>query len=444
VKGIIREALAELRVLIRQSAKSWFVCASLATTVALLLLFTLTRMINVLQTKGFGAHGYCLLWLPGLIALYVSSDALIFLSYVCISLMLMYFVHKTWRMIPFEWVFIAFGVFIISCGITHFMDILTLWIPVYWLAGIVKQITADASAITAIALFMHRRDIFSVVHSAVASEERKQQLEQAHDVLQKEATSQNKNLVDLAEELIQASRLQRDFVATVSHEFRTALFGIQGFSAVMRDEVCTPEEIHEYASDIHGEAVRLGRMIANLLDLEQMRSGEMPFALKHIDLNALIRKVTDHFRLVFETHVFHLQLDDTLPQCMGDSDKLEQVVVNLLNNAMKYSPDGGKITVGSQIKEEMVQIWVQDYGIGIPPEFLDKVFDPYTRVGAARNIKGTGLGLSISRQIMQMHGGNIWAESSGLEGEGSSFYFTLPFSNEEQPQQPNKHRSTND
>jgi signal transduction histidine kinase len=167
-------------------------------------------------------------------------------------------------------------------------------------------------------------------------------------------------------------------------------------------------------------------MITNLLDLERMKSGRMPLTLEHIDLNALIRKVLDHLHLTSSEHTFRLQLDSTLPECMGDYDKLAQVVTNLLNNAIKYSPHGGEILVGSQTEQKMVRVWVQDHGIGIPPESLEEVFVPYCRIeaGNTRYIKGTGLGLSISRQVIQMHGGRIWVESS--PGQGSCFHFTIP------------------
>jgi signal transduction histidine kinase len=220
--------------------------------------------------------------------------------------------------------------------------------------------------------------------------------------------------------------MQRNFVATVSHEFRTALTTIQGFSELMRKETSDPEEVSEYATYIFGEAKRLGRMITDLLDLERMKSGRMPLTREYMDLNSLIRNVLEHLRATSSKHTFRLQLDDTLPKCSGDYDKLAQVVTNLVTNAIKYSPQGGEILVGSQTAEKTAQVWVQDHGIGIPSESLEDVFVPYCRINAGntRYIKGTGLGLSISRQIIQMHGGHIWVESS--LGQGSRFHFTVP------------------
>src|SRR3954453_11762779 len=129
-RGLLREMLTELGTLVQQSlAESWFLRISLATTVVLLLLFIWGKLVNVFATQGFGPHGACLLWLPGLITLYVGSDTSIGLSYVSISAMLIYLVIRTRHTIPFQWVFVAFGIFIIACGATHFMDVWTLWVP---------------------------------------------------------------------------------------------------------------------------------------------------------------------------------------------------------------------------------------------------------------------------------------------------------------------------
>jgi signal transduction histidine kinase len=832
---------------------------SLAATAVIFLLFIWTRLIDVFATAGFGAHGWCLLWHPGLITLYVGSDTSIGLAYVSISATLIYLVYRTRRTIPFQWIFVAFGIFIIACGATHFLDVWTLWVPAYWLLGTVKLLTALASVTTALALPPLLPKVQALIHRAAVSEERKRQLEQAHSelsalyqksqdldrlktaffanvshdlrtpltlilgptqtlltaqqpteeqhqmlevvqrnaltllkhvndllalaqleagqmalnasmvdlglllrgcaahfealaqerhltltvesppsvlayldaekfqhiclnllsnavkfapaegrircvlsqegergiitvqdngpgikpelrqaiferfwqgednltrrfggtglglaivkefvelhrgtitvdeamgggtlftvefplgttasapqeamlreppiteevispfltelsqepedeesllptrrigpiegpqplvlviedhkdmvhflidilapeyrmvvagdglnglekaltlqpdlmlcdlmmprmsgeqfiakarahptldtipimvlsaraddalrikllgqgiqeylvkpffpeelrvrianlivmkqarqVLQQEVATQNQSLVTLAkevalrkresqealselqrlnQELIHASQVQRNFVATVSHEFRTALTTIQGFSELMRKETLDPEEIPEYAAYIFAEAKRLGRMITDLLDLERMKSGRMPLKREHMDLNALIKNVLEHLRATSSKHTFRLQLDDTLPECMGDSDKLAQVVTNLVMNAIKYSPHGGEILVGSQVEEQMAQVWVQDHGIGIPSESLEEVFVPYCRIdaGTTRYIKGTGLGLSISRQIIQMHGGHTWVESS--LGQGSCFHFTIP------------------
>lgn len=272
-------------------------------------------------------------------------------------------------------------------------------------------------------------------------------MKQAHQVLQQEVATQNQSLVMLAREvaarkresqqalealqqvnmqLAHANQVQRNFVATVSHEFRTALASIQGFSEVMCEGACSREEVQEYAGDICAEAKRLNRMIADVLDLERMKSGRMALAQEAIDLNALLREVLELLRPTAPGHSFHLQLDEAQPACLGDRDRLTQVITNLLSNAIKYSPRGGEILLGSQVKQGLAQVWVQDHGIGIPPDAFEEVFVSYSRieVETTRYIKGSGLGLSIARQIIQMHGGHIWVESR--LGFGSCFFFTIP------------------
>jgi signal transduction histidine kinase len=131
-------------------------------------------------------------------------------------------------------------------------------------------------------------------------------------------------------------------------------------------------------------------------------------------------------RLNTPRHEIHLQLDEGIPQLLADRDKLTQVITNLLSNAVKYSPDGGRITVDSRLDGGFAHVRVVDEGVGIRPEAFEKLFEPYTRAESekTRYIQGTGLGLAISRQIVTLHGGNMWAES---EPEAdSTFHFTLP------------------
>ena len=223
------------------------------------------------------------------------------------------------------------------------------------------------------------------------------------------------------------NRMQSDFVSIVNHEFRTTLTGIQGFSELMRDEEFSFQEIKEYASDINADARRLSHMITQLLDLDQMKSGQVALHLEKVDLNAVIKTVADRIRPTTSRHPIHLQLDPALPLLAGDSDKLTQVITNLVNNALKYSPDGGVIVLSSSIDGGHGHVRVQDHGIGIPPDALEQVFDPYysrIKSEALRYVKGSGLGLSIVRQVIHMHNGNTWAES--VLGHGSVFHFTIP------------------
>ncbi|MGH2471565.1 MAG: ATP-binding protein [Candidatus Limnocylindria bacterium] len=227
-------------------------------------------------------------------------------------------------------------------------------------------------------------------------------------------------------ELQRLNRAKSDFVSIVSHEFRTPLTGIQGFSEMMQSEDLTLDEMREYAGDINKDAHRLNRMITEMLDLDKMESGRMELHREPVDLNAIVSEAVDLVRPNAPLHPLSVRLDPMLGEISGDRDKLTQVMANLLNNAVKYSPKGGEIVVSTRVEGVTAHVVVRDHGMGIPKEALETIFERYGRVEsvATRHIQGTGLGLPIVRQIMQLHGGTVWAEST--VGEGSVFHLTLP------------------
>lgn len=238
-----------------------------------------------------------------------------------------------------------------------------------------------------------------------------------------ELVEQQRKAVVQLEELNSA---KSDFVSIVSHEFRTPLTGIQGFSELMRDEDLTVAEMKEYASDINKDAQRLNRMITEMLDLDRMESGRMTLHRELTDINAIVSEAAGRLAPNSPRHPIHLNLDPEIPLVEIDKDKVNQVLLNLLSNAVKYSPGGGPITVTTRVEGDLVHVFVRDAGLGIPQDSVEKVFERFSRLesGATRYIQGTGLGLPISRQIIEMHGGKAWVEST--PGEGSVFQFTLP------------------
>ena len=227
-------------------------------------------------------------------------------------------------------------------------------------------------------------------------------------------------------ELERLSQAKSDFVSIVSHEFRTPLTGIQGFSEMMRDEELSVAEMKEYAGDINKDAQRLNRMINEMLDLDRLESGRMTVERADVDLNSVVTEVADGVRRNAPGHPIALRLDPALGAVSGDRDKLTQVVVNLVSNAVKYSPSGGEIVVTTRAEGPNAHVLVRDHGLGIPADGLEKVFERFARLesDATRFIQGTGLGLPIVRQIITLHGGKAWVEST--VGEGSVFQFTIP------------------
>jgi signal transduction histidine kinase len=167
-------------------------------------------------------------------------------------------------------------------------------------------------------------------------------------------------------------------------------------------------------------------MITQMLDLDRLEAGKIRLELEGIDLNALVSEAVDRARVSTDRHEVKADLQPELPQVLGDADRLTQVVANLLSNAIKYSPDGGEILVRTRLAGNLVEVTVTDHGLGIPQDFIHRLFGRYERFEDknAGKIIGSGLGLAITRQIVEMHGGKISVEST--IGSGSQFAFTIP------------------
>jgi PAS domain S-box-containing protein len=226
-------------------------------------------------------------------------------------------------------------------------------------------------------------------------------------------------------DLEKLDRTKTEFLSIVSHEFRTALTGIQGFSELIRDGGLEPEELRAYGGYIFNDADRVNRLIGDMLDLDRMESGRMSIRMSDVDINEVLSDAIAR-AASSNTIDFKPDLDPRLPIVTGDRDRLVQVVSNLVNNAVKYSPEGGTVTISSRGEGGYALVTVSDTGLGIPQDEIGHVFERFRRVrsGAAQSIAGTGLGLTIVKQIVEMHGGKIWVESA--VGHGSAFHFTVP------------------
>lgn len=237
-----------------------------------------------------------------------------------------------------------------------------------------------------------------------------------------------------AEEIAQAnlnqletlSRLKSEFMSMATHEFRSALVGIQGFSEMIRDTDLEEAEIKSMADDINKESLRVNRMLTEMLDLDRLEAGKIRLELKPTNFNEIVEDAVDRAQVSTRKHHIIAVLEPDLPAVSADADRLTEVLSNLLTNAIKYSPDGGDIEVTTRLAGGSVEVSVKDHGLGIPPEFIGKLFGRYERFEnkGAGKIIGTGLGLAITRQIVEMHGGRIGVEST--QGMGSDFKFTIP------------------
>lgn len=253
----------------------------------------------------------------------------------------------------------------------------------------------------------------------------------------RELRTLNEALNQANQELKELDRLKTNFLATVSHEFKTPLTSIKAFAEILLDEAeesPSSEVTRRFLKIINSESDRLGRLIKHLLDLSRIESNRMAWRMSVFPIHQAVDAAIEGLLPVFGEKRIHLGRDLRCGNALvnADQDRIQEVLGNILDNAIKVSPPGGRIEVGCR-KEDghedglpWVRVSIRDEGDGIPPDQLDRIFDRFTQVESARaGIKGgTGLGLAISREIVEHHGGRIWAENA--PGRGAVFHFTLP------------------
>lgn len=234
----------------------------------------------------------------------------------------------------------------------------------------------------------------------------------------------------LFQDLTRLRRLEtvrRDFVANISHELRTPLASLQSLAETLHDGAMEdPAAARRFLDLMQTEIDTLNQTVRELLELSQIESGEVPLTLQPADPAALWSSAAQRLRMLAERSGLTLTNDtkENLPPVSADSDRTEQVMMNLIHNAVKFTPAGGTITVNAQALDREVQFAIRDTGVGISAEDLPRIFERFYKADKSRSGGGTGLGLSIARHIIEGHGGRIWVESR--EGKGSTFFFTLP------------------
>lgn len=228
----------------------------------------------------------------------------------------------------------------------------------------------------------------------------------------------------------EVERMKNEFVSTVGHELRTPLASLRGFSELMLKRDFSEEKRREFLTIIHKESGRLGKLINDLLDLQRIESGKQMYRLAPASMEQLLQEAAALFAASENGYQFRLEIPGPLPPVRADADRIRQVLANLISNAVKYSPQGGEVVVGARAQDAELLVWVSDQGVGISPEVLPKLFTKFYRgeSGASRGIGGTGLGLALVKEIIELHRGRVWVESS--PGRGSTFFFALPLAEE--------------
>jgi signal transduction histidine kinase len=230
----------------------------------------------------------------------------------------------------------------------------------------------------------------------------------------------------MAEELKKQEDLRSGFVANVSHELRSPMTSIHGFAQGMLDGTIPQEDHQKYLEVIVGETRRLNKLIRELLDLSQIESGKFPLHMQVFDVNELISRVLITFEEKIVSKSLEIEVDFKQDKAMvqADPDRIEQVVINLLDNAVKFTGEGGNIKIWSHGTQDKMLIGVSDNGPGIPEEDQPYVWERFYKVDKSHSgKKGTGLGLSIVKKIIDQHGERITLQSQ--PGGGATFVFSL-------------------
>jgi len=390
--------------------------AGVAALTVLAALLIPTSLHTLFSTGFFMPHRHCYLDNPSMIWLQGLSDLSIGLAYVVISGVLAYLVYKARANIPFEWMFLAFGLFIFSCGCTHFMEVWTLWYPTYWLSGGIKAVTAVASIATAAGLAPLLPRVFNLIDTAKASEQRRLELEKAHQ-----------EMASLNQQLRELDQLKSRFFANVSHELRTPLTLILGHTEKLREgtNLTAAQQLGLGVLKRNGDV--LLRQVNDLLDAAKLEAGGMELSYSEADLAQLVRRTCSNFDTL--AHDRSIRLEVTAPGSLSveaDPEKLEQVLVNLLSNAFKFTPAGGQVRCSLRTENTTRVLEVADTGPGIPQESRASVFERFRQLegGNNRRFGGTGLGLSIVKDLVELHRGSVSVD--GAPDGGAVFTIRIP------------------
>ena len=225
----------------------------------------------------------------------------------------------------------------------------------------------------------------------------------------------------------QIETLRRDFISNVSHELRTPLAAIKALTETLHDGALEdPPAARRFLEQMETEVDSLNLMVTELLELSRIESGRVPLELKPTRPVDILIPACERLRLQAERSELTLGIEcpEDLPAVQADASRVQQVVVNLLNNAIKFTAAGGKVDLSASRQGEAVVFTVRDTGIGISPDDLPRIFERFYKADRARTTSGTGLGLAISRHLVEAHEGKIWAESE--LGKGSTFFFSIP------------------
>jgi signal transduction histidine kinase len=420
---------------------------------------------------GFMPHGHCYLWTPALLWMYILADTVIGLSYYSIPLALLYFVRRRVDL-QFSWILLLFSAFIFACGTTHFISVWTIWHPDYWLDASVKVITAMVSVVTAGILWplipkalrlpstaqlnealrrseseVEQRKRAEVALAAMNESLEARVLARTHDLEQ----AQQKVAEMLAseryarEESERTNLMKDEFLATLSHELRTPLNAMFGWTQVAQQNPANVDLVSKSLAVIDRNIRLQTKLIEDLLDMTAIVSGKIRLDVQPVNLADVIENAIASIKPSADAKSIRIEsvIDPLAANVVGDAGRFQQVLWNLLTNAVKFTDKGGKIVTVLERVNSHVELSVTDTGRGIDASFLPYVFDRFSQADAStrRQHGGLGIGLALVKSLIELSGGNVRVTSPGL-GQGATFILALPVRATHYEEQSRRHPAT--
>ena len=387
-------------------------------------------LTDYMAERGYMPHGYCIQWDNFLTPVMVISDLITFLAYFSLPIALLYFAKRRTDF-PFPKILWLFAIFILACGMTHLMDVITLWIPFYDASAFFKAVTAIASLATAVAIWPLIPAALKIPSQTVL---KKINVDLVLEIAEKERIqidlyAANKRAEEAKEAADAANLSKSTFLANMSHEIRTPMNGILGMANILRRDGLTPQQM-ERLDKIDSAAQHLLHIINDILDISKIEAGKFGIEETSVSISSILTNVSSILSERAKAKGISLVVEPIYlpPNLYGDPTRLQQALLNYATNAIKFT-ERGSVTLRTLKLEEtlesvLVRFDVVDTGIGIPSETLTRLFSTFEQAdnSTSRKYGGTGLGLAITRRLAELMGGEAGVGSS--LGIGSTFWFT--------------------
>jgi len=378
---------------------------------------------KLFRADSWPARWHCGRWTPFHGWLYIISNVFIALAYFSIPILLYYLIKRSRHNLPFQRVFWLFLLFILACGVTHVMDALMFWYPVYRMSAVLLFVTAVVSCAAVAGLSRIIPAALQLKSPAALEEiiaERTAALEKANQHL-----LQTNRQLEEAEKVSQKLIKQKDeFINLVSHELKTPVTSLKGYTQMITAMIPAEQEVQKnMLLKAEKQIGRLTHLINDLLDINKIQDGGLIYQMQRVQLDQVLEETVEQVQYTTK-HKIIIETNEPI-LVTADDNRIAQVINNLLTNAIKFSPEADTVLLRLTRVDGMAVCMVKDFGLGIPADKQQEIFEKFYRIERDHNpYPGFGLGLYISKSIVLKHGGQIWLEST--EDKGSCFYFSIP------------------